>query len=116
MIQLRGIFAAMYTPLDEHGTTINQGRYRAHIDDMIEAGLHGIVLCSGTGEYAYLGANRDRRQAHRRPGADGGANDGDEHVGLHRPGKGGRRCRRERSHGDAPLPGAARRTGRAPAL
>ena len=52
MIQLRGILAAMCTPLDEQGATIDQGKYKAHIDDMIEAGMHGIVLCSGTGEYA----------------------------------------------------------------
>ena len=54
MTQLRGIFAAMCTPFEEDGETIDPGRYRAHIDDMIDAGMHGIVLCSGTGEYAYL--------------------------------------------------------------
>ena len=54
MTQLRGIFAAMCTPFENDGETIDPGRYRAHIDDMIEAGLHGLVLCSGTGEYAYL--------------------------------------------------------------
>ena len=54
MTQLRGIFAAMCTPFEDDGETIDKGRYRAHIDDMIEAGLHGLVLCSGTGEYAYL--------------------------------------------------------------
>ena len=40
--------------LDERGEKIDIGRYKAHIDDMIEAGLHGLVLCSGTGEYAFL--------------------------------------------------------------
>ena len=54
MTKLQGIFAAMCTPLDERGATVDLGRYKAHIDEMIEAGLHGIVLCSGTGEYAYL--------------------------------------------------------------
>ena len=54
MTKLHGIFAAMCTPLDRQGAAIDLGRYKAHIDEMIEAGLHGIVLCSGTGEYAYL--------------------------------------------------------------
>lgn len=60
MTQLSGIFAAMCTPFDESGQQIDEGRYKAHIDDMLEAGLHGIVLCSGTGEYAYL---RDEEKA-----------------------------------------------------
>ncbi len=54
MTQLRGIFAAMCTPFEKDGETVDPGRYRDHIDDMIQAGMHGIVLCSGTGEYAYL--------------------------------------------------------------
>ncbi|MCE2521290.1 MAG: dihydrodipicolinate synthase family protein [Alphaproteobacteria bacterium] len=60
MTQLRGIFAAMCTPFEDDGETVDPGLYRAHIDDMIEAGLHGLVLCSGTGEYAYL---RDEERA-----------------------------------------------------
>ena len=54
MTPLRGIFAAMCTPFDETGEHINEPAYLAHIDRMIDAGLHGLVLCSGTGEYAYL--------------------------------------------------------------
>ena len=54
MSQLKGIFAAMCTPFDSSGEHIDEGRYTAHIDELIEAGLHGLVLCSGTGEYAYL--------------------------------------------------------------
>lgn len=60
MSQLRGIFAAMCTPLDETGREIQEAAYLAHIDRMIEAGLHGLVLCSGTGEYAYLRAEEKR--------------------------------------------------------
>ena len=60
MKTLNGIFAAMCTPMDEQGQSIDFGRYRAHIDDMIEAGLHGLVLGSGTGEYAYLSADEKR--------------------------------------------------------
>ncbi len=54
MNQLKGVLSAMCTPFDDAGRKIDVGKYLAHIDDMIEAGLHGVVLCSGTGEYAYL--------------------------------------------------------------
>jgi len=54
MTDLRGIFAAMCTPFDKSGEQMDEGRYTAHIDELIEAGLHGLVLCSGTGEYPYL--------------------------------------------------------------
>ena len=61
MTQLRGIFAALCTPFDDSGEHIDEGRYREHIDEMIDAGLHGLVLCSGTGEYAYLRDEERRR-------------------------------------------------------
>ena len=54
MTELRGIFAAMCTPFDGSGERIVKDVYTDHIDRLIEAGLHGLVLCSGTGEYAYL--------------------------------------------------------------
>ncbi len=60
MAELKGIFAAMCTPMDDSGDAIDPGRYRAHVDDMIEAGLHGLVLGSGTGEYAYLSDDERR--------------------------------------------------------
>ena len=54
MSVLKGIYGAMCTPFHESGEKINLKRYLDHIDDLIEAGVHGLVLCSGTGEYAYL--------------------------------------------------------------
>lgn len=60
MTELKGILAAMCTPMDAAGEHIDFGRYRRHIDDMIEAGLHGVVLGSGTGEYAYLNTQEKR--------------------------------------------------------
>jgi len=52
--KLSGIFAAMCTPLTDAGETIDDGRMREHIDYLIEAGVHGIVLNAGTGEFAYM--------------------------------------------------------------
>ena len=60
MSQLKGVFAALCAPMDAAGEVIDLGKYRAHIDEMIEAGLHGIVLGSGTGEYAYLDDDEKR--------------------------------------------------------
>ena len=51
---LKGIFGAMCTPFQENGEGIDLKRYHSHIDNLLEAGVHGLVLCSGTGEYAYL--------------------------------------------------------------
>ena len=54
MTILKGIFGAMCTPFQENGKGIDIPRYQSHIDDLLGAGIHGLVLCSGTGEYAYL--------------------------------------------------------------
>ena len=44
----------MCTPFQENGEGIDLKKYHSHIDNLLEAGVHGLVLCSGTGEYAYL--------------------------------------------------------------
>ncbi len=61
MSNLKGILAAMCTPMDNDGSIIDMGIYRAHIDQMIASGLHGLVLGSGTGEYAYL-SHKEKRE------------------------------------------------------
>ena len=47
MTILKGIFGAMCTPFQENGRGIDIPRYQSHIDDLLEAGVHGLVLCSG---------------------------------------------------------------------
>ncbi len=54
MTRLKGFFAAMCASFDDSGEHIDESRHTQHIDEMIDASLHGLVLCSGTGEYAYL--------------------------------------------------------------
>ena len=54
MTILKGIYGAMCTPFQDSGEGIDLKRYQSHIDNLLEAGVHGLVLCSGTGEYAYL--------------------------------------------------------------
>ncbi len=67
--ELTGVLAALCTAFDESGETVDESAMFGHIDAMIEAGVHGIVLCAGTGEFAYL---RDKREAAH-------------HRGLHAP-------------------------------
>jgi len=54
MTDLHGVIAALSTPFDETGETLDETGLRRHLDAMLEAGVHGIVLCAGTGEFAYL--------------------------------------------------------------
>jgi 4-hydroxy-tetrahydrodipicolinate synthase len=54
MVDLRGVNVAMCTPLDQSGERVDEGRLKEHIDYLIDAGVHGIVLNAGTGEFAYL--------------------------------------------------------------
>ncbi len=54
MADLHGVIAALSTPFDETGEALDEGALRTHLDAMLEAGVHGIVLCAGTGEFAYL--------------------------------------------------------------
>ena len=50
---LRGVVVAMTTPFADD-ESFDAGRCRDHIDMLIDAGVHGIVMNSGTGEFAYL--------------------------------------------------------------
>jgi len=54
MADLYGVVAALATPLDETGEELDEAGLRNHLDSILEAGVHGIVLCAGTGEFAYL--------------------------------------------------------------
>lgn len=54
MTELHGVVAALATPFDESGEALDEAGLRKHLDAMLEAGVHGIVLCAGTGEFAYL--------------------------------------------------------------
>lgn len=51
MADLSGINLAMQTPFSDHGT-IDYGVFEALIDTYVDAGVHGLVLGSGTGHRA----------------------------------------------------------------
>ena len=54
MTELHGVIAALCTPFDQSGERVDEAALRNHLDAMLKAGVHGIVLCAGTGEFAYL--------------------------------------------------------------
>jgi 4-hydroxy-tetrahydrodipicolinate synthase len=51
--ELKGVNVAMSTAFTAE-ERFDPGRFGDHIDMLIDAGVHGIVLNSGTGEFAYL--------------------------------------------------------------
>ncbi|RLA12029.1 MAG: dihydrodipicolinate synthase family protein [Gammaproteobacteria bacterium] len=53
MSDLKGINLAMQTPMNENGV-IEYKRWEELIDCYIDAGVHGLVLGSGTGQHPYL--------------------------------------------------------------
>lgn len=54
MKELKGICAASCTPFKENGEKLDESALKEHIDYLIDAGVHIILVCGGTGEFAYL--------------------------------------------------------------
>jgi 4-hydroxy-tetrahydrodipicolinate synthase len=63
MRELAGICVPICTPFDESGETLDEKALRDHIDSMLEAGVHIILVCGGTGEFPYLRGAEKRRIA-----------------------------------------------------
>ena len=70
MHDLTGICVPICTPLDPSGERLDEPALRAHIDSMVEAGVHIILVCGGTGEFPYLRATERRQIAETRRAAD----------------------------------------------
>ncbi len=51
----------MTSPFDDSGEVLDEGRLRDHIESLIDAGVHGLVLCAGTGEFAFLSTKEKDR-------------------------------------------------------
>jgi 4-hydroxy-tetrahydrodipicolinate synthase len=51
----------MGSPFDDTGELLDEGRLRDHIESLIDAGVHGLVLCAGTGEFAFLSTEEKDR-------------------------------------------------------
>ncbi len=63
MSTLHGVLAALSTPFDEYGD-IDEPALRQHVDRMIDAGIHGLVPCGSTGEFAAM-TTEERKRVNR---------------------------------------------------
>lgn len=54
MADITGVCIAMCTPFDSTGEVIDDGRLRDYIDEILDTGMHSILVGAGTGEYAYM--------------------------------------------------------------
>ena len=54
MNTFKGMCVPICTPFVEGGEAVDEGAFKAHIDWMIENGVHIILAGGGTGEFAYL--------------------------------------------------------------
>lgn len=61
MTQLQGIMVALITPFTDDTTKIDEARLKAHIDDLIAAGVHGLVPGGSTGEFTTM-STAERKQ------------------------------------------------------
>jgi 4-hydroxy-tetrahydrodipicolinate synthase len=57
--QLRGVLTALATPFTEDDS-IDEARLRALVDRSIAGGVHGVVACGSTGEFAALSGDERR--------------------------------------------------------
>ncbi len=60
MAELFGVCVPVCSVFDNN-ETIDETGYLAHVDAMLEAGVHIILACGGTGEFAYLRPEEKRR-------------------------------------------------------
>lgn len=61
MKTLAGMCVPVCTPFDASGERLDETALRDHIDVMVDAGVQIILVCGGTGEFAYLRAEERRR-------------------------------------------------------
>lgn len=61
MSELAGICTPICTPFTEGDQKLDEPALLAHIDYMLEAGMHIIAVCGGTGEFPFLTGDERRR-------------------------------------------------------
>lgn len=54
MAGLHGITLALITPFTDDKASIDESRLQAHIEHLIQAGVHGLVPGGSTGEFTAL--------------------------------------------------------------
>jgi 4-hydroxy-tetrahydrodipicolinate synthase len=63
MNRLEGICVPICTPFADAGKRVDERALRTHIDSMLEAKVHIIAVCGGTGEFPFLSESEKRRIA-----------------------------------------------------
>ena len=58
--EFHGVFPYLVSPIDERGR-VKEELLRRLVDDLIEAGVHGLTPLGSTGEFAYLDREQRRR-------------------------------------------------------
>jgi 4-hydroxy-tetrahydrodipicolinate synthase len=61
VIKLNGICVPICTPFSNDGKRVDERALRKHIDSMLEANVHIVAVCGGTGEFPFL-AEAEKRQ------------------------------------------------------
>ena len=64
MAEIKGICVPTCTPFDDTGDNLSEKALSRHIERLLEAGVHAVISCGGTGEFAYL-SEAERRQIHQ---------------------------------------------------
>lgn len=60
-VDFRGVIVAVAMPMTDAGESIDEPALLDHIDWLLDAGVHALLVLSGTGEYAYLRPEEKRR-------------------------------------------------------
>ncbi len=63
MNRLEGICVPICTPFADDGKRVDERALRTHIDSMLEAKVHIIAVCGGTGEFPFLSESEKRQIA-----------------------------------------------------
>ena len=58
---LRGVLGAVVTPFTADGEDIDEAGLRAVVQHAVDAGIHGLIPCGSTGEFATLSPDERRR-------------------------------------------------------
>lgn len=61
MSDLHGLMSAMTTPMSDDGATVDEAILRELTERTIKEGVHGLVPCGSTGEFAALTGDERRR-------------------------------------------------------
>lgn len=63
MADLKGVCCALCTTFTGDGGTIDEAALKKHMDNILSAGVHIILVCGGTGEFPFLLPQERRRIA-----------------------------------------------------